>query len=437
MDNAPDLYEDEYHDSNDVLTLNHFEDFNSDPFEDFDSDPFEDFDSDPFEDFDPNYFADPNPSPSHFPATNQWPYGTYHKFRYPCVTLGFELQFGAFPADPKLNVPVLPYIACKLLNAFSTIEDTPLISGERVWFRTQRIRITTPNPTRDISTMCYQDVSQPEPHEKLGRQLLVEYKPSLSNSKYIREVGVEIKSPIMRVGSYKRIVNTVWDVLDSIYHVVKVRTYFNTGLHIHVGLRGGYKLAQLKRVAKAVVVWEFEMDRFHQPSRHACKFSILSNCRKARQLVLAGSVENMVELIDEAEDEIDVVEIMNGSSMARDHDYKYNFWALFKFGTIEFRQAQATMDVDGVKIWIRRVLAFVNAAIRTSHMEFAAVASIVDGFIEIDRKDKSEIVDAATKLGNVWMAFMERGGLDSDDLEIEFPEDWSGSDCEEEDRMAD
>lgn len=193
--------------------------------------------------------------------------------------------------------------------------------------------------------------------------------------------SLEISTPVLRERSWLRVVVKMLDSLTALERgpqesPLRIQFNPNTGLHIHVGRRGGWSVHQLKKILKAVVIFKDIMDLMHPDSRHSPSISeypqsdmFRSNARHMRIHTLSRL--ERVNLIDlqinsrnsrtREEGLKTLCDIANGRSKAT----KYNFLGVLTCGTVEFRQAVGTLQIAAVVEWINTVLDFVCAAINT------------------------------------------------------------------------
>lgn len=199
--------------------------------------------------------------------------------------------------------------------------------------------------------------------------------------------GVEIVTPIMRLGSYEHLVRGMLEAVSSC--PLEISLTPACGLHVHVGRRGKFSADHLRRIAKAIVLFENEMDKFHPPWRQYSNMYTKSNRDMAhgfRKIAadLEASPENsqLVEVLDGLTKTNEVVTAMNGPAEI-DKNFKYNFQSFANYGTVEFRQARATLDVPWVLAWIKIVAAFVEAAIYTEDEVFDQMAEDLDDVYDV------------------------------------------------------
>lgn len=191
---------------------------------------------------------------------------------------------------------------------------------------------------------------------------------------------VEIATPILRNRSWKWVIPEMCQAINSLAAPnLGVEASFNssTGLHIHIGLGRPYTLAELKRISKAIILFETQMDRYH-PGCRVPEDDLGSCFRSCRgSLALKGLTNaEMVDVIDRCGKIEDLLCTVNGLGKERSYQrfYKYNFLPVQTYGTIEFRQALGTNDPEWILRWISIVIRFVTRAVRTPDEIYAFFA---------------------------------------------------------------
>lgn len=200
--------------------------------------------------------------------------------------------------------------------------------------------------------------------------------------------SMEVATPIMREHSWRRVVSTLLASLEALGRS-RLDVIFNkdTGLHVHVGRRGGWSVCQLKKILKAVVVFEEAMDTQHPVSRVRSDVdqkvvNISSNIEmmKIRPMAKLERVRYVDSKINSrtartrSEGVMRVYMLSNGSNKCT----KYNFLSAKESGTVEFRQGIASLDWNQVGRWVDVVLDFVSAAITTTRVDFEQWAGDMD-----------------------------------------------------------
>lgn len=180
--------------------------------------------------------------------------------------------------------------------------------------------------------------------------------------------GIEVATPILRYGQWKSVIPHMCQALRENF---SLGFNHSTGLHVHVGIGQPYTLQDLKRISKAIILFETQMDKYHP----GCRSSILdpwdyNYIQSNRHNRVFEGLTNLecIRVIDEASSINRLLSKINSHETANDlhiTSYKYNLTSLIRFNTIEFRQAIATDNEDRIIDWISRVILFVTSAIST------------------------------------------------------------------------
>ncbi|KAH0608258.1 uncharacterized protein H6S33_002310 [Morchella sextelata] len=144
--------------------------------------------------------------------------------------------------------------------------------------------------------------------------------------------GIVVETPILR--AFNAIDFAVTGISAALGALGKDMVEFTPycGLCVHMGRRGGFSLDNIKGLAKAVVVFE-------------------------RDIEIAVK---LVGLIEELKSVGGISKLLCEQGVGE--DYKYNFQSLVAVGCIEFRQAQGTLDVEWIQSWVRFLALFVKSA---------------------------------------------------------------------------
>lgn len=191
--------------------------------------------------------------------------------------------------------------------------------------------------------------------------------------------GVEVRTPVLRLGSWQPAVEAVLNALSEIPDVA-IRFTQQCGLHVHIGRRGGFGLAHIKGLAKAVVIFEEHIERAWHP-RHRCgaggQLYADSNRRASVSLKPLQTTLEMLRLI-ERQDTVSGVRAVVCDVDVGHRDFKYNFQSLVELGSVEFRQAQGTLDAEWVAGWVAMLIKFVRAAEVVSEVLFERFAEAAE-----------------------------------------------------------
>lgn len=208
--------------------------------------------------------------------------------------------------------------------------------------------------------------------------------------------GIEVTTPIMKntsadsKESWRYIIPRMYSALRSSATRVGGSIEFNstTALQVHIGLGANktYKLRDLKRICKAILLFEKQIDTLHPTCRNPVdQFDLknmLKSCGGNRHFARLRVVE-WLEWVDRTADIRELIRLMNSSEGMAPGTYaqryaKHNLFSLNKFGTIEFRQAHGTIDTEVTVNWIQTVITFVTEAVATLDTEFSKWAE--EGF---------------------------------------------------------
>lgn len=198
-----------------------------------------------------------------------------------------------------------------------------------------------------------------------------------------RADSVEIATPILRNQNWVWLVPEMCNAIISACVKSETLISFNqsTGLHVHIGIGNPYNLDQLKRISLAIIIFEQQMNLHHDASREQGFY--IAPCRNSEALFYL-TTEEMVEKINEQDTIHSLLCTINSlwgsQGLSHSRNYKYNLTATSKFGTVEFRQAGATLDSDKILNWVANIIRFVTAAIDTPYEVFYywAVHGVVD-----------------------------------------------------------
>lgn len=187
--------------------------------------------------------------------------------------------------------------------------------------------------------------------------------------------GVEVITPIMRNDEWTFIVPEMMALLRKSFDISFNRT---TALHVHVGIGRPYTLRDLKRVAKAVILFEDAMNTLHPPYRNS-RYTLIGShilpCRKGGHLNGLSDYDMMMVIekttsIGELIHTINPIPhfMLNANHTPFSHwkGYRYSFTSIPTLGTIEFRQAAGTLNEEMAVNWIKRTAKFVINAVSTS-----------------------------------------------------------------------
>lgn len=207
-------------------------------------------------------------------------------------------------------------------------------------------------------------------------------------------LGIEIATPVLRSGSWSWVVPEMTQILKSSF---KLGFNSTTGLHVHVGIGRPYRLQDLVRLSKAIIIFEKQMDTYHPRCRRGCVGLVpyqelniwILSCRDSSAPLVGLSDIEMMKKIDAAvsneKEEVAIYQLLRtinsspGGEILKQTNkhfshpfrgYRYNLTCVRDIGTIEFRQAIGTDDGDQAVDWINRAIQFVVSAVATPDEAF-------------------------------------------------------------------
>ncbi|RPB09921.1 hypothetical protein P167DRAFT_547679 [Morchella conica CCBAS932] len=194
-------------------------------------------------------------------------------------------------------------------------------------------------------------------------------------------VAVEVATPILLGDQFEWVIpemcTAINDAVKRQGATIDLSPESECGLHVHIGIQERhYTLGELKRIAKAVVIFEDVMEIHHAAHRRASADYIKSN-RAAEQLK-GLSIVQMIEKLESATTSNGLLHMINSDPDHPDKHFKYNLTATKKFGTVEFRQAEGSIDATKILEWIRNVVTFIIGALYTPDERFPEFAYWVD-----------------------------------------------------------
>lgn len=310
-----------------------------------------------------------------------------------CLTQPVDLRlgemFGSGPEEPEGGSGVLP--------SETSLEDIPDFESlpEPLFGLKSEGSPRLSEPLHEASTDG--GISESAPPNIIAGQPLW-HSPGTPEIKKCGRASLEISTPILRERSWQRVITKMLNSLTALEQrpqgqPLKIQFNQSTGLHVHVGRRGGWSIHQLKKILKAIVIFEEAMDLMHPDSRHSSATSEYAQSDMFRSNVRHMQIHNRSRL-----ERVEWIDLKINSCNSRTRDeglstlcnvvngriksIKYNFLGVLSCGTIEFRQAIGTLDVTAVEGWVNTILNFVHAAINTSQAQWCRWAKGEDEAIK-------------------------------------------------------
>ena len=186
--------------------------------------------------------------------------------------------------------------------------------------------------------------------------------------------AIEMKSPKIEVSNdldWASQVKETWAFLKRHYVLSKTTM---CGTHVHISMQRGVQrgsairigmgLQNMKKIAQCVIHFEPALEALVAPERRGNLFAAsnwIDNMRFAARTITRLVA---IEAIGRCARESDLINLMCPPPQER--CYAWNFRALKKFGTIEFRKGTASLNADEALAWAEFTLLFVQAAMQVS-----------------------------------------------------------------------
>lgn len=212
--------------------------------------------------------------------------------------------------------------------------------------------------------------------------------------------GMELVSPKFDVrpqSEWRKNVESTWAWLQQNYFISSNDL---CGTHIHVSLKPVYELADLQRIACAVIHFETAFEALMPPERRGNAFA-KSNWLASPVLAQRGlSRADSIALIEQGRWMDEALEPVQRFG---DRDYAWNFESLIKHGTIEFRKPPPSLTGDEALGWAELTLNFIQAAIQYGTSErLQKVPSTVRGLRWFLRQVNVPGMNEPSRLQSIW-----------------------------------
>ncbi|KAK4135061.1 hypothetical protein BT67DRAFT_420686 [Trichocladium antarcticum] len=177
--------------------------------------------------------------------------------------------------------------------------------------------------------------------------------------------GIELVSPILTAykgGVWRKDVQKMWQFLVGEF---RVSADESCSTHVHLSLASGFALSQLKRLAQAVIYFECAIEALMPVDRRGNEYA-RSNWIDNKHLAYKNLTRDQSMLAIEAcKSQRDVINLMNPDQSKY---FGFNFLALEKYKTVEFRRGAASTTVNHVFKWVEFAMTFLQASIQASDM---------------------------------------------------------------------
>jgi Putative amidoligase enzyme len=174
--------------------------------------------------------------------------------------------------------------------------------------------------------------------------------------------GIEISSPHFQAypgSKWRDRVKRTWRYVVDTYDI---STNVECSSHVHISVKGGYSLRDIKRVAQSVIHFEPAFEALLPPHRRANHYT-KSNWLDAPALARKGlSRPQSMAFIDTIGSLEDLPRVLQPRE---DKFFGWNFHSLEKYGgTIEFHRGAASMSADEIFGWAEPAMTFIQMALR-------------------------------------------------------------------------
>ncbi|KAK6855676.1 hypothetical protein PG995_007827 [Apiospora arundinis] len=178
--------------------------------------------------------------------------------------------------------------------------------------------------------------------------------------------GIEMVSPILSVyqGSlWRRDVDATWRFLEQNYTVTANE---DCSTHVHMSLTDGYTVVQLKRLAQAIIHFEPAIEALLPPARRGNEYARSNWVDNENFAYRKLTRDQSIAVIEGCRDADEVINLMNPK---QSRYFGWNFLALKKYSTVEFRRGASSLTVEDVFMWVDFAISFLQASMRVRGME--------------------------------------------------------------------
>ncbi|KAH0607896.1 uncharacterized protein H6S33_001948 [Morchella sextelata] len=279
------------------------------------------------------------------------------------ITIGVELEMILFKLPFAIkHVPYgeLDFIANALEGLATEMGVMRIIEGVMI----QELKNFKSQDT-SIEGMAQRD------HKELHFQIKddISIKPFHPTNKSLHGRGVEVCTPILTQDNWEQTLRSMCTAITTACQQCGAAIHFNDtcGLHVHIGLGREYTVRELKQLAKAIVLFERQMDQHHPRHRRSPPPG------KNRSSMIASNLDNHglrglppAQMIWRIDDQIDVYRVLRIINGAND---------------VEFRQAAGTIDAEWIVAWVKNICSFVTAAAATEDETWYEWAESLDSVV--------------------------------------------------------
>lgn len=150
----------------------------------------------------------------------------------------------------------------------------------------------------------------------------------------------------------------MWTFLGGDYDVSADAT---CSTHVHVSKAEGYTSEQLKRLAQAVIHFEPAFEALVPPERRKNEYARSNWIDNKNFGYKKLSRADSIAVLEKCTNVKDIINLMNPDGSKY---FGWNFQAIPKYSTVEFRRGAASTSVNDVFSWVELAVSFVKAALK-------------------------------------------------------------------------
>jgi Putative amidoligase enzyme len=162
-------------------------------------------------------------------------------------------------------------------------------------------------------------------------------------------------------------VKATWGYIQK-YYLVGKTTLCSTHVHISAIFIGddgerGMDLESMKRIAQCVIHWEPALEALTPEERRGNMYARSNWIDNPRFKAPIQTRSIVITQIGECRSRDEIIDLMSPKLL--DRFWAWNFRAMNKYGTIEFRKGSASLNGEQVLAWSELALCFVQSAMQT------------------------------------------------------------------------
>ncbi|KUI65228.1 hypothetical protein VM1G_00039 [Cytospora mali] len=154
--------------------------------------------------------------------------------------------------------------------------------------------------------------------------------------------------------------------------------------HVHVSKAEGYTAEQLKKLAQAVIHFEPAFEALVPPERGKNEYARSNWIDNKNFGYQRLSRQESITVLERCTTVREIVDLMNPDGSKY---YGWNFQAIQKYSTVEFRRGAASTSVNDVFSWVELAVSFVKASLKLQSAaglrQYSATVRGLTQFIEL------------------------------------------------------